>query len=128
MAIPNDYKDIVETLYLATDEGRVKWTQARFGFEVTVQGSRFQIWSGTDEENGQAFVAFALADEKGKTLDSWYVDESESEFEWMHKLFYGAKRQALGISKILAGLKEVIGKGGVIGDEKPNDDDIPFQN
>lgn len=126
MAIPNDYKDIVETLYSATDEGRVKWSQARFGFEVAVQGSRFQIWSGTDEENGQAFVAFALTDEKGKTLDSWYVDESEPEYEWMHKLFYGAKRQALGISKILAGLKEVFDKGGVIGDEGPSGDNIPF--
>lgn len=126
MPIPNDYKDIVETLFSATDEGRVKWSQARFGYEVAVQGSRFQIWNGTDEENGQAFVSFALADEKGKPLDSWYVDESESEYETMRNFFYSAKRRALGISKILSGLKEVIGKGGVIGDEESNDDEIPF--
>lgn len=123
MPIPSDYKEIIENLFVATDSGRARWESTKFGFEISVLESRFMIWSGVDEENGVAFVSFALTDERGKNLDTWYVDESDGDYELMHRLFSGAKRQALGISKILENLKSAIKSGEVIGGAK---DDIPF--
>ena len=131
MPIPSDYQDIVDMLLTATNEGRVKWAPARFGYEVTVGENRFIVWNGTDEETNRGFISFALTDRGGKALDTWYVDESESAYDSMGNLFAGAKRQALGIPKILAGLKEAIEKGGTIGDKGAGEreskrGDIPF--
>ena len=123
MPIPSEYQEIISSLLSATNDGRAKWGKAKFGFEISVLESRFVIWSGTDEENDQGFVSFALSDDKGRTLDTWYVDESEAEYDQMQRLFAGAKRNAFGISKILASIQSAIQSGGTIGE---SDDDISF--
>jgi len=122
MPIPNDYKDIINTLYDATSDGRVKWSTDNFTFGVSIQGSRFKIWGGTDEDTERDFVAFALVGQDGKTLDNWYLDEGDNDFNYMHKLLLGAKRYALGIPQRLASIRDAIGKTEVIGD----DNDGPF--
>lgn len=125
MPIPKDYKEIVEILSDATNEGRVKWASTRFGVEVSVSGSRFVIWAGTDEESGRSFVSFGLADEKGKTIDTWYLDEGEAEYSDMQRFFASAKRQALGIPQRLASIRDAIGNAEIIGDtDTDNKDEI----
>lgn len=123
MPIPSDYKEIIDTLLSATENGRAKWGKVKFGFEISVLESKFLIWSGTDEESNQEFVSFALTDDNGKTLDTWYVDGLEGDYDKMHRLFAGAKRQALGISKILAKIQTAIQSGGTIGE---SDNELPF--
>jgi len=121
MPIPNDYAEIINTLLSATDSGRANWSSTEYGFIISVLESRFSIWSGTDEETGVGFVSFALTDSKGRNLDTWYVDANEDEYDLMRRLYAGAKRQALGISKILSSIKDALSKGGTIGE-----DDAPF--
>lgn len=125
MPIPTDYIEIVENLLSATTSGRAKWIRTRFGYQISILESQFKIWSGTDEDNGRGFVSFELADDRGNSLDTWYVDDSEAHYDQMMQLFSGAKRQALGIPKILSSLKEAVKKGGIIGDSGGLDD-APF--
>ena len=115
MAIPNEYRDIVETLATATNEGRVKWAATKFGIEVAVSGSKFVVWAGTDEEQERGFVSFALSDKDGNTLDNWYVDEGASEYDLMRSLYAGAKRQAMGIPERLANIRNEINKAEIVG-------------
>ncbi len=122
MTIPNDYKDIVTTLLEKTNNGRVHWKKGRFGIEVQVDKSGFKLWSGTDEHTDEAFVGFALTDMKGATMDSWYVDASDSDFDSMNLLFAAAKRYAYGIPQRLTELKEAMSNQEYLG--SPEEDDL----
>ncbi|GAA6142603.1 hypothetical protein [Hydrogenophaga sp. 5NK40-0174] len=122
MPIPNDYKDIVTTLLEKTNSGRVHWKRTRFGIEVQVDKSGFKLWSGTDEHTDEAFVAFALNDMTGTTIDSWYVDAGDSDFDRMNLLFIAAKRYAQGIPQKLRELKEAMSNQDYLG--APEKDDV----
>lgn len=116
MPIPSDYRSIVDSLVASTDEGRVLWRSGKFSIEVSIDGSMFALWAGTDEETGHEFVSFALQDGDGKVIDSWYVDENEEDYDYMRCLFNSAKRFALGVPQRLAKLQEILTKSQTIGD------------
>lgn len=118
MPIPKDYRDILNSLAGKSENGQVNWKSNRFGVEVAVNESKFLIWAGTDEETGEPFVSFALHDLTGKTLDSWFVDGSDYDYDFMSRLHNSAKRHALGIPQRLAELKDIIEKASVVGDQK----------
>lgn len=125
MPIPKDYKDIIEKLAQATEDDRVNWQASRFGAEVIMKDSQFQIWAGTDEEVGRPFVSFALADKTGASIDTWYVDENEGDYASMQRLYAAARRKAHGIDKRLDSIREALDEASVIGESK-KDDDWPF--
>lgn len=116
MAIPSDYKDILDDLSKATAEGRVRWAATKFDVEVSVSGSKFTLWSGKDVTTKRNFVAFALSDHNGKTLDTWQVDECNPEYDFMRDLYAGARRKAMEIPQRLASIREEFSKSGMIGD------------
>jgi len=118
MPIPSDYRPILDSLSARTDEGRVFWRSGKFGIEVGIDGSKFALWAGTDEETANEFVSFALQDGAGKTIDSWYVDENEDDYDYMRRLFNAAKRFALGVPQRLAKLQEIISNAQTIGDHE----------
>ena len=116
MPIPSDYRDIVVSLLEKTDTGHVHWKRERFGIEVEVENSKFTLWAGTDENSDEAFVAFSLNEANGATLDSWYVDENDEDYDLMRRFFAAAKRYAHGIPQRLSSLKESIENLGYVGD------------
>lgn len=116
MPIPNEYTEIINTLFTASKEGRVKWTSTGIVMEVILSGSHLNIWAGTDQENGQGFVSVSLTNMEGKSLDTWYVDEDDSDFSYMQSVYGAAKRQALGIPNILASIQAAISGATIIGD------------
>lgn len=118
MPIPKDYRDILNNLAAMSDDGRVKWKSAPFGVEVAVKESKFVLWAGTDEETDRPFVSCSLQNHAGKTLDSWFVDAGDADFDFMNRLHGAAKRQAMGITKILAELRDVIESSSVVGEQK----------
>lgn len=116
MPIPSDYRDIVTMLLTKTDQGLVQWRRDRFDTTVSIDGSRFSIWAGNDEHSEEPFVAFALQDAKGSTLDSWYVEEQEgSDYVLMLRLYSGAKRHASGVPDKLRVLREKIANSKIVG-------------
>ncbi|TYC60720.1 hypothetical protein ETQ85_04800 [Zoogloea oleivorans] len=121
MPIPKDYKDIVTALFEKTNAGRVNWKNSRFGIEVKVDKSKFKLWSGTDENTDEAFVAFALNDLNGSTMDSWYVDEGDADYDQMTLLFSAAKRYANGVPQRLSELKNVILKLDFLGESEDDE-------
>jgi hypothetical protein len=122
MPIPKDYLDIVVKLLDATREGRARWYAGHSGPIITVAGSQFATWAGTDEETEVPFVSFALQSPKGEMLDSWYVDAGDAHYELMSQLYQGALRQARGIPNRLESVKKALETNKVIGEEK----DVPF--
>ena len=59
---------------------------------------------------------------KGKKLfDHWYVEEGDEDFDTLHELWASAKRQVSGVPEKLEALRELLRRGGRIGE-----DDIPF--
>jgi hypothetical protein len=115
MPIPNDYQDIVDTLLEKSSNGQAHWKRGQYGVEIEIDDARFSIWGGNDEHTGEAFVAFALNDASGVTLDSWYVDERDSGYDQMRLLFAAAKRYADGIPQRLKGIREQLAKATSIG-------------
>ncbi len=126
MPIPEDYKEIIKDLSQATAEGRVLWRDTKYGIEIKVSNSKFELWSGEDEDTGIPFISFALSDLFGRRLDGWYVEKGEAEFEFMHLFFSNAKRKASGIDERLTSIKEVIKASKIIGDTTSDEDEIPF--
>jgi len=118
MPIPKDYRDLLNALVGMTDEGRVNWRADSTGVEVVVDDSKFAVWAGTDERTDEGFVAFALQDLTGKTVDSWYVDDGDEHYDLMNVFFLSAKRQALGVPDRLAKLKDSILKSTTVGEPK----------
>jgi hypothetical protein len=118
MPIPKDYRDLLNALVGKTDDGRVNWRADSTGVEVGVDDSKVAIWAGTDERTDEGFVAFALKDLAGKTVDSWYVDAGDEHYDFMNLFFLSAKRQALGIPDRIAKLKDSILNATTVGDPK----------
>lgn len=116
MSIPSDYADIVQMLLAKTDSGNVHWRKEKFDISVAIDGSRFSLWAGNDENSEEPFVAFALQDENGTTLDSWYVEENEgSAYAVMHRLYIAAKRQAHGVPSKLKQLRDKLAAAKEVG-------------
>lgn len=119
MPMPPDYRELVDLLSEKTEQGMVHWNSDRFDVSVVFEGSRFAVWAGTDENSEEPFVAFALQDLKGATLDSWYVEEHEgADYTRMHNFFKSAKRHALGLPDKLKQLRESLAKASEVGKPK----------
>lgn len=118
MPIPADYCEIVDSLLDKSNKGLAHWTRGQFGVQIELDDARFTMWSGTDEHTEEAFVAFSLNAANGATLDSWFVDERDSDYDQMRLLFAAAKRHADGIPERLKNIKEQLAKATMIGKEK----------
>jgi hypothetical protein len=116
MPIPNDYKEIIAKLANKTDNGKVHWRKEKFDISVAIDKSRFSIWAGNDERSEEGFVAFALQDAKGATVDTWYVEEGDEDYSQMLQFFGSAKRHALGVPATLRKLEESISNASEIGE------------
>jgi len=114
--IPKEYKEIIEMLNTATQDGRVRWKQTKgANVAILVPPSEFEIWAGTDDNTERGFVAFGIRE--GHTLvDNWYLDEGDVNYELMSELYQRAKREAFGVSKRLQGIKDLLAKKGPVGE------------
>lgn len=123
MPIPSDYLDIVFDLLKATKDSRVNWQNENHTIVVRLPKTRVKLWSGTDEETNLPFVSFALTDVSGRSLDSWAVDEGDTDFDTMHTLYSLSRRIAFGIPERLKDLRSLLATNSTIGEEE---EDIPF--
>lgn len=135
MPIPNEYREIIGELKRATEEGRVVWNTERFGVSVEVSGSLIELWGGEDSETERGFVTCTLKDPKGhglrrdQPLDTWFVEEGDDDFAFMHLFFHAAKRQGLGIPQKLSEIADALKSSGQIGGKSKtsaDDDEFPF--
>lgn len=109
MPIPDEYHAIIEVLLEKTGQGALDWVDNSSQISVIIDQSRFAIWSGSDEETNESFVAFALFGKiQSKPIDSWYVDESDRDYDIAYNLFKLAKRHANGVPDLLKNLAERI--------------------
>ena len=104
MPIPSDYAEIVTALTEKTQEGALRWEKSPFTVFAEIDRSKFSLWAGDDEITGTPFVAFSLSNADGETLDSWFLDESDDDYQRVLDLFKAATRHAHGVP---ARLKEL---------------------
>ena len=108
MPIPIDYVGVIEQLEESTLAHILEWKNQKFGFETAIANSKFSIWAGDDGDTGIPFVAFAMLDESGNTLDSFYVEPDDDDYETMRLFFSMAKRYALKIPSRLESVKKAL--------------------
>jgi hypothetical protein len=108
MPIPDDYNTVLSALAEKTQEGVLEWKEGSYDLSVTVDSSKFSLWAGTDEQTDEPFVAFALKNQAGKAIDSWYVDQSDQDYYDVLDLYRLAKRHANGVPSLLQNLAERI--------------------
>lgn len=128
--LPDSYRELFSVLAAKTGRGEVNWTfSPRSGtFVVSFADFGLSVYSGEDER-GETFILFKLINDKGRDADSFFVSESDSDWEAAFQLYAGAKRKAqridLTIEKVLGELR----KPGPVGEapsEPVTDDDLPF--
>lgn len=108
MPIPVDYEDIIQSLTTNTEAGHLNWTSNVFGYKAEIANSQFSTWAGNDEETDVPFVAFALNDLSGNTLDTWFIEPYDDDYERMRIFHALAKRHALQIPDRLAKIKTAL--------------------
>lgn len=118
MPIPNDYRELLGSIAELTDKGRVNWKFDGHSVEVVLDEERFALWAGTDERTDEGFVSFALKDKRGETLDTWYLDADDDDYDFMNRLYLSAKRHASGIPDRLARIRKLIANGGMVGKDE----------
>ena len=116
MAMPDDYKEILDMLLEAAREGRVKWLQRGDTFAIRFPEFDFEIWRGFDDERMENFVAVALKDTRGReALDAWVVNDTELEYKVLGDLYDMARRQLNRIPEKLDRMKTYLKSHGPIG-------------
>lgn len=101
MPVPKDYQEIISAIIEKTDQGALDWIDENLHVSVNVDLSTFRLWSGSDEHTDEGFVAFGLYGASGKVLDSWYLDESDADYQVVFNLYRAAKRHANGVPSLL---------------------------
>lgn len=119
MSMPVEYRQIIQTLLFKTNQGVAHWKQETFQLAVTFGDSKFAMWAGSDEHSDEPFVAFALQDASGKTIDSWFVEQVDGEdYTMTRSLYTSANRRALGVPEKLRSLQERLAAADRIGDDE----------
>jgi len=106
MPIPNDYHEIITTLFEKTEQGVLSWKTESLHVSVVIDKSKFSLWAGDDERTEEPFVAFGLYNNINKLLDSWFLDESDTDYSKVYRLYKAAQRQANGVPTLLKNLAE----------------------
>lgn len=117
MAIPDDYKEILETLTTATQKRQLMWRTNVLGVELAVAESRLTLWKG--RLRGRPYVTFSLSDLEGKALDAWCVEEDEAEYDSMLAFFLAAERQAFNVPQRLETIRDEINRIADAADDYP---------
>lgn len=117
MPIPNDYREICEMLMVATHDQSLKWSDKRGTIAVRAHDFDFEIWSGSDDLTLKEFVAVGLRDPSDNELiDSFFVEEGDTDFPRLSELFRAARQQARGVNKKLEALRDLLKQSGKIGE------------
>jgi len=93
--LPDSYRELFSALAAKTARGEVNWTRSprTDTFVVSFADFGLSVYTG-DDERGESFVLFKLINDKGRDADSFFVAESEPEWEAAYQLYAGAKRKA----------------------------------
>lgn len=132
MAIPAGYKEVIDGLIEASEQGRVLW-QA-FGGSVYVRLPDFtlELWAGHDSDEDYDFVSCGLKEDGQRGFaDVWSCQSGEEELAKMQKLYDLAYRKSRKIDERLGVLKQLLKKREQpIGLSKParepEEEGIPF--
>lgn len=108
MPIPTDYREIINSLAEKTNEGDLRWKKDKFSLALPIDKSKFSIWAGNDEHSDEPFVAFGLYEDDSTVVDTWFVDQSDSDYSTMNQLYKSANRQARGVPQRLKALNALI--------------------
>jgi len=127
--IPNQYRELFDVLATKTTRGEVNWTKSvrRDAYVVSFAQFGLSMYLGNDEQ-GSTFILFKLINDQRQDADSFFIDESEAEWEAAFQLYSGAKRKAQRIDLTIDKVLEELKKPGIVGEAPQGDEDdsLPF--
>lgn len=118
MPVPLQYRDLMADLEKATSAGEVEWNVDKAGTSVFVELGEnvLKLYAGEDEDSGSFVSAtLMLPSEFQKTtpgrrasLDHWYLDEGDEDYQRIYNLIMAANRKAKGIDQRLEQMRRLL--------------------
>lgn len=127
-----EYLDLLKKLVAKTEAGAVNWHPTSNDNEFVVYFDQFSLsMYMSREEREEDSCTFTIRDSTGKTVDRFWLQESEANWSLVDRLFTAARRKALRVDEAVGAiLRELDSKKSVGLAEAPtkpaDDDDIPF--
>ena len=119
--IPDLYKPLIERLAEKTAVGAVNWRQTSDQDTLAVHLRDFSLaMTRSFERDDSEFVRWEVLNERGDTIDGFYVDERSKDWGTATSLYDAARRKALRIDVALQTMMEELKKDRVGLDEKPS--------
>lgn len=129
--IPEAYRSLFNMLAAKTRRNEVNWSRSprQDVFVVSFATFSLSILTGTDDSDRAAFVQIRLINDQGRDADSFWIGDSEAEWEEAIELYQGARRKAHRIDLTLERVLEELRKPGPVGEpqqQTDSDEDLPF--
>ena len=128
MSVEEKYREIVKRLLAKTRDREVQWKDDSAGrshggvkgaFRVFFpQSSIFLVY--VSPTAAPDFIRLDFTNSKGEVVDSWAVEDEESDWQLLKDLYVQVRHQALGFEDVLSDIEQAISKKGVIGLQNPS--------
>lgn len=99
---------LLPKLMKATETGKLSWDKRRpfSGYTTKLDDYTIQTWEWSDDSSPEnSGVSLRLTDEKDAVIDEMVVDEYSSGYQQLRELFLAARRSALKVDAVIAGLE-----------------------
>lgn len=109
--------DLLPKLLEATRRKKITWHAAAGAtFFSRIAERKFYVTQGFDEDSGETFYRFTIyiggGDEpyEGRFIDAMYADRFRGAYSDLEELYSEARRNALGLDKVISDIDDELGK------------------
>jgi len=104
--------ELIPRLRQATENKKLRWESAPGGYTCAFGDYKIFVYEWSDPDNSSAGVTARLtkSENRFETLDEVVADQFDSEFAEVSKLFLAARRSALNVDDVIAGIEGLLDK------------------
>jgi hypothetical protein len=110
-------EDLLPNLISRTISGGITWAgrpSPHAGYETRLSKYRLSVFEWQDPETDNEGITISILDHEGRQLDYMAADKYASRYAKFHELYQNARRNALGLDKVISEIAAAL------------EEDIPF--
>ncbi len=129
--LETEYETLVLQLHGRTAKGQVNWLSTADESVFLVQFKDYSCAVRQYHDEDDTYYSFTLRNQKGKTIDEFYISPMAPLYMQASQLFASARRKALKIDEALSSILSEIRSNESVGQVpdasgKDDDDSVPF--